>query len=44
MFYSKYSNYSPEQIISKDFEKLSSILLSIVKDAKTKEIMERNTV
>ncbi len=41
MFYSKYSDFSPEQIISKDYKKLSDHLLSIVKDAEVIEKMKR---
>ena len=44
MWYSKYSNYSPDQIINEDYEKLCVILLSMVKDEKIKEIMKRNTI
>ncbi len=44
MFYSKYSDFSPEQIITEDYEKLCIQLLSIVKDEQIKEKMKRNTI
>lgn len=40
MFYSKYSDYSPEQIKTENYEKLCKQFLSIAKDDKVKEKMQ----
>lgn len=40
MFYSKYSDYSPEQIKTEDYEKLCEQLLSLAKDKNIKEKMQ----
>lgn len=40
MFYSKYSDYSPEQIKTEKYEALCQVLLKKCKDSKTKERME----
>ena len=44
MFYSKYSDYSPEQIITENYQKFCDQLLSSVKDEQIKEKMKRNTI
>lgn len=44
MWYSKYSDYSPKQIMNEDYEKLCKQLLSMVKDDKIKEKMQRNII
>lgn len=44
MPYSKYSNYSPEDIINEKYKKLCNQLLSMDNDEKVKEKMERNTI
>lgn len=40
MFYSKYTDYSPEQIKTEKYEELSKQLLSMAKDNKVKEQMQ----
>lgn len=44
MWYSKYSNYTPEQIMISDYEKICVQFLSMVKDEKIKEKMKRYTL
>lgn len=44
MFYSKYSNYAPDQIMTKDYIKLSEYMLSVAKDSNVREKMKRNIV
>lgn len=45
MYYSKYSDYSPEKITKYPYYiEFCTKLLSIVQDEKTKEKMERNTL
>lgn len=44
MDYSKYSDFSPDQIIEKDYKKLCEHILSMAKDKQSKEKMERNTI
>lgn len=44
MWYSKYSDYSPEQIINEDYENLCTQFLDMVKDDKIKEKMRRYTI
>lgn len=44
MLYSKYSNYSPDQIMSEDYIKISEYLLSIAKDSNIREKMKRNII
>ena len=43
-FFSKYSNYSPEQIQTSTYEKLSSFMLKIVQNEEIKEKMKRNFI
>lgn len=40
MFYSKYSDWSPEEIMSEDYENLCKHLLSMAKDEKIKSRMQ----
>lgn len=44
MFYSKYSDYLPEQIISENYEKICDLLLKLSDDEKIKQQTIRNTL
>lgn len=44
MFYSKYSDYAPDQIITEKYEEVSEMLLNMVEDGQTKEKMKRNII
>jgi len=44
MFYSKYSSYSDEQILTEDYKKHCEKLLSMTTNEKVKEKMKRNII
>ncbi len=44
MFYSKYSDFSPDQIITKNYENVCVHLLQLAKDDKIREKMKRNII
>ena len=44
MFYSKYSDYSPEQIMSSDYEILCKKILSMSEDEQVTEKIKRYTI
>lgn len=44
MFYSKYSSFSPEQVIDKSYQKLCDQLLSLVNDGQIERKMKRNII
>lgn len=41
MFYNKYSDYFPEQIITENYKKLSEQFLSIIQNEQIKEKIKR---
>ena len=40
MFY-KYSNYSQDQVVTEDYEKICQLFMKMAKDEKTKEMLNR---
>jgi hypothetical protein len=44
MFYSKYSDYLPEQIIDEGYEELCQQFISMAKDDESKRRIERNII
>lgn len=44
MLYSKYSDFSPEQIITQNYQKICEQLLSMAEDEQIREKMKRNII